>query len=44
MITLYAGSEYPAMLKGYVRDLRVLWALEETGIPYQIKYVDMGKG
>ena len=44
MIVLYAGAEYPPILKGHVRDLRALWALEETGLPYQIKYIDMGKG
>jgi glutathione S-transferase len=27
----------PEMPRGYVRDLRVRWALEEAGLPYQVK-------
>ncbi|WP_223671201.1 glutathione S-transferase family protein [Kangiella shandongensis] len=29
----------PDMPRGYVRDLRVRWALEEAGLPYQVKSV-----
>lgn len=27
----------PAMPRGYVRDIRVRWALEEAGLPYSVK-------
>ncbi|MEO6151684.1 MAG: glutathione S-transferase family protein [Croceibacterium sp.] len=29
----------PEMPRGYVRDLRVRWALEEAGLPYRVKSV-----
>ena len=29
----------PEMPRGYVRDLRVRWALEEAGLPYRVKNV-----
>jgi glutathione S-transferase len=29
----------PEMPRGYVRDLRVRWALEEAGLPYSVKSV-----
>jgi glutathione S-transferase len=29
----------PAMPRGYVRDLRVRWALEEAGLPYRVNGV-----
>jgi glutathione S-transferase len=29
----------PAMPRGYVRDLRVRWALEEAGLPYRVESV-----
>ncbi|MDP2409734.1 MAG: glutathione S-transferase family protein [Pseudolabrys sp.] len=35
MITLSAFRSVPPFAKGLVRDLRVRWALEETGQPYQ---------
>ena len=35
MITLYAFKWVPDFAQGLVRDLRVRWALEETGIPYR---------
>lgn len=35
MITLYAYRWVPDFAQGYVRDLRVRWALEEAGIPYR---------
>ena len=28
-----------AMPRGYVRDLRVRWALEEAGLPYRVESV-----
>ena len=30
----------PPFAQGYVRDLRVRWALEEAGIPYQATLID----
>jgi glutathione S-transferase len=35
MITLSAFRWVPPLAQGLVRDLRVRWALEEAGIPYQ---------
>ena len=29
----------PALPRGYVRDLRVRWALEEAGLPYRVESV-----
>src|SRR3954453_5804693 len=29
----------PEMPRGYVRDLRVRWALEEAGLPYRVESV-----
>jgi len=40
MITLYAYNWVPDFAQGYVRDLRVRWALEEAGIPYVEKLID----
>lgn len=35
----------PEMLRGFVRDLRVRWALEEAGLPYTVKSVPFsGRG
>jgi glutathione S-transferase len=39
MITLSAFRWVPPMVQGLVRDLRVRWALEEAGIPYQEKLI-----
>ncbi|HZV19324.1 MAG TPA: glutathione S-transferase N-terminal domain-containing protein [Sphingobium sp.] len=33
----------PAMPRGYVRDLRVRWALEEAGLPYRVESVPFGE-
>src|SRR5258705_8200545 len=30
----------PPFVQGYVRDLRVRWALEEAGLPYQARLID----
>lgn len=30
----------PPFAQGYVRDLRVRWALEEAGLPYEAKLID----
>src|SRR5246500_3419956 len=32
----------PAKPRGYVRDLRVRWALEEAALPYRVKSVSFG--
>jgi glutathione S-transferase len=32
----------PEMPRGYVRDLRVRWALEEAGLPYRVQSVPFG--
>jgi glutathione S-transferase len=39
MITITALNWVPDFAKGVVRDLRVRWALEEAGLPYQVKLV-----
>ena len=33
----------PELPRGYVRDLRVRWALEEAGLPYRVKSVPFGE-
>jgi glutathione S-transferase len=40
MITLTALKWAPPAVQGLVRDLRVRWALEEAGLPYQVRLVD----
>lgn len=42
MITLYAYTWVPDFAQGYVRDLRIRWALEEAGIPYTEKLIGFG--
>jgi glutathione S-transferase len=39
MITLTAFRQVPDFAKGLVRDLRVRWALEEAGIPYEARLI-----
>jgi len=39
MITLSAFRWVPPFARGLVRDLRVRWALEEAGIPYQERLI-----
>ncbi|MEA2817688.1 MAG: glutathione S-transferase [Rhodospirillaceae bacterium] len=39
MITITAYNWVPDFAKGLVRDLRVRWALEEAGLPYQVKLI-----
>ena len=39
-ITLTAFRWVPAFAQGYVRDLRIRWALEEAGLPYEVTLVD----
>ena len=40
MITLYGFRRVPGVVVGFTRDLRALWALEETGLPYRVKGLD----
>ena len=42
MITLTAFRWVPPFVQGLVRDLRVRWALEEAGIPYQEQLLGPG--
>jgi glutathione S-transferase len=39
MITITAFRQVPDFAKGLVRDLRVRWALEEAGMPYEARLV-----
>lgn len=46
-LTLTTFDWVPEMPRGYVRDLRVRWALEEAGLPYSVSSVpfrDRGAG
>lgn len=40
MITISAFKVVPPFAQGLVRDLRVRWALEEAGIPYDTRLID----
>jgi glutathione S-transferase len=40
MITISAFKWVPPMVQGFVRDIRVRWALEEAGIPYKVRLID----
>jgi glutathione S-transferase len=40
MLTIYGFARVNKMARGNTRDLRVLWALEEMGLPYQILGMD----
>ena len=42
MITISAFKSVPDFAKGQVRDLRVRWALEEAGLPYQTRLLEQG--
>jgi len=44
MLTVYAFGNVPAPVIGVTRDLRVLWAAEEAGIPYRIHPLDHARG
>jgi glutathione S-transferase len=39
MITLTAFKWVPPFAQGLVRDLRVRWAMEEAGLPYDVKLI-----
>lgn len=40
MLTLTTFRSVPPFAAGYVRDLRVRWALEEAGLPYDLRLID----
>ena len=40
-IELTAYSWVPPFAQGFVRDLRVRWALEEAGLPYEARLIDV---
>ena len=40
MIRISAFAWVQPFAQGYVRDLRLRWALEEAGIPYEVRRVD----
>ena len=44
MLTVYAFGNVPAPVIGVTRDLRVLWAAEEAGLPYRIHALDFARG
>ena len=44
MITMTAFPWVPPFARGQVRDLRVRWALEEAGLPYQTRLLEKGEG
>jgi hypothetical protein len=39
-VRISAFNWVPPFAQGYVRDLRVRWALEEAGIPYGVRKLD----
>jgi glutathione S-transferase len=44
MITVYGAYGFPPDFKGIVRDFRIMWALEELGLAYQIHWMNAAKG
>lgn len=40
--TITAYDWVPDFARGHVRDLRVRWALEEVGQPYEVRYLNQG--
>ncbi len=42
MITISAFKRVPDFARGQVRDLRVRWALEEAGLPYRTRLLEIG--
>jgi len=43
MIEVSAFRWVPERARGYVKDLRVRWALEEAGLPYRVTLVSMAE-
>jgi glutathione S-transferase len=44
MITVYVFGNAPVPVRNITRDLRALWALEESGLPYRLQPLDFEKG
>ncbi|MCB9737024.1 MAG: glutathione S-transferase family protein [Deltaproteobacteria bacterium] len=44
MLKVYGFARVNAMARGNTRDLRVLWALEEMGLPYELVGMDHPAG
>jgi glutathione S-transferase len=44
MITVYVFGNAPRPVWNVTRDLRVLWALEEAGLPYRLHPLDFSRG
>ncbi|HEY0649803.1 glutathione S-transferase family protein [Phenylobacterium sp.] len=42
MIAVYSYKWVPDFARGLVRDLRVRWALEEAGLPYEQRLISVG--
>jgi glutathione S-transferase len=42
MITISAFKWVPEFAQGQVRDLRARWALEEAGVPYKTRLLELG--
>lgn len=42
MIAVYSYKWVPDFARGLVRDLRVRWALEEAGLPYEQRLIGLG--
>ena len=40
MITIAAFKWVPDFARGFVRDLRLRWALEEAGLAYDVDLID----
>ena len=40
MLKLYGFSKVNAVARGHTRDLRVLWALEEMQLPFELAGMD----
>ncbi len=44
MITVYVFGNAPIPVRNVTRDLRALWALEESGLPYRLQRLDYERG
>ena len=44
MITVHVFGNAPPPVHGITRDLRALWALEESGLPYRVRPLDFARG
>ena len=44
MIKVYGAYGFPPEFKGVVRDFRILWALEELGLPYAVHWMSVPAG